>query len=88
MLGGIGDIGNWMDSTTGAFNYTGLVENMEMKAGAFYSMHFFFLNICRLATNIGSWICCSLGLACHQHQESPRLSAAEYDAGNSCSCSD
>ncbi|RAH56766.1 beta-glucosidase [Aspergillus piperis CBS 112811] len=31
-----GDIGNWMDSTTGAFNYTGLVENMEMKAGAFY----------------------------------------------------
>lgn len=37
---GIGDIGNWMDSTTGAFNYTGLVENMEMKAGAFYSMHF------------------------------------------------
>ncbi|KAI2832687.1 CAZyme family GH3 [Aspergillus niger] len=31
-----GDVGNWMDSTTGAFNYTGLVENMEMKAGAFY----------------------------------------------------
>lgn len=39
MLGGIGDVGNWMDSTTGAFNYTGLVENMEMKAGAFYSMN-------------------------------------------------
>ncbi|PYH87944.1 glycoside hydrolase, partial [Aspergillus ellipticus CBS 707.79] len=31
-----GDISNWMDTTTGAFNYTGLVENMDMKAGMFY----------------------------------------------------
>ncbi|KAL5360398.1 glycoside hydrolase superfamily [Aspergillus floccosus] len=31
-----GDVGNWMNSTTGAFNYTGLVENMKMKAGSFY----------------------------------------------------
>ncbi|KAJ5087747.1 hypothetical protein N7456_011363 [Penicillium angulare] len=31
-----GDITNWMDSTTGAFNYSGLVANMEMKAGMFY----------------------------------------------------
>lgn len=27
-----------MDSTTGAFNYSGLVANMEMKAGMFYGM--------------------------------------------------
>ncbi|PWY85838.1 beta-glucosidase [Aspergillus sclerotioniger CBS 115572] len=31
-----GDISNWMDTTTGAFNYTGLVENMDSKAGMFY----------------------------------------------------
>ncbi|CAG8920339.1 unnamed protein product [Penicillium salamii] len=31
-----GDVTNWMNSTTGAFNYTGLVANMEMKAGMFY----------------------------------------------------
>ncbi|KAL2833122.1 glycoside hydrolase superfamily [Aspergillus pseudoustus] len=31
-----GDIGNWMNSTTGEFNYTGLVENMKVKAGMFY----------------------------------------------------
>ncbi|KAK9610154.1 hypothetical protein V6Z98_010121 [Aspergillus fumigatus] len=31
-----GDITNWMNSTSGAFNYTGLVENMKMKAGSFY----------------------------------------------------
>lgn len=33
-----GDITNWMDPTSGAFNYTGLVENMETKAGMFYGM--------------------------------------------------
>ncbi|KAK1145728.1 hypothetical protein N8T08_003966 [Aspergillus melleus] len=31
-----GDITNWMDDTTGDFNYTGLVENMKWKAGMFY----------------------------------------------------
>ncbi|PLB38807.1 putative beta-glucosidase [Aspergillus candidus] len=31
-----GDITNWMNDTTGDFNYTGLVENMELKAGMFY----------------------------------------------------
>ncbi|KAF3396295.1 Periplasmic beta-glucosidase [Penicillium rolfsii] len=31
-----GDITNWMNQTSGAFNYTGLVANMEMKAGSFY----------------------------------------------------
>ncbi|KAJ5576186.1 hypothetical protein N7535_003112 [Penicillium sp. DV-2018c] len=31
-----GDITNWMDQNTGEFNYTGLVANMEMKAGMFY----------------------------------------------------
>ncbi|KAL1978419.1 hypothetical protein VTN31DRAFT_1278 [Thermomyces dupontii] len=31
-----GDVGNWMNATTGAFNYTGLVENMKTKAGGFY----------------------------------------------------
>ncbi|KAJ5345427.1 hypothetical protein N7452_003431 [Penicillium brevicompactum] len=31
-----GDVTNWMNSTTGEFNYTGLVANMEMKAGMFY----------------------------------------------------
>lgn len=27
---------NWMNLTTGAFNYSGLVENMETKAGMFF----------------------------------------------------
>ncbi|KAL2803357.1 glycoside hydrolase superfamily [Aspergillus granulosus] len=31
-----GDITNWMNSTSGEFNYTGLVENMKVKAGMFY----------------------------------------------------
>ncbi|KAJ5552632.1 hypothetical protein N7494_002010 [Penicillium frequentans] len=31
-----GDVTNWMDDTTGAFNYSGLVANMEEKAGMFY----------------------------------------------------
>ncbi|KAL2010358.1 hypothetical protein VTN00DRAFT_6165 [Thermoascus crustaceus] len=31
-----GDIANWMNTTSGAFNYSGLVENMETKAGMFY----------------------------------------------------
>lgn len=34
----LGDVTNWMNQTSGAFNYTGLVENMEMKAGSFYGM--------------------------------------------------
>lgn len=29
-----------MDIDTGEFNYTGLVENMEWKAGSFYGMVF------------------------------------------------
>jgi len=32
----VGDITNWMNATSGEFNYTGLVENMKMKAGSFY----------------------------------------------------
>lgn len=31
-----GDISNWINTTTDAFNYSGLVANMEMKAGQFY----------------------------------------------------
>ncbi|KAL5342870.1 glycoside hydrolase superfamily [Aspergillus crustosus] len=31
-----GDLTNWMDAETGAFNYSGLVENMRVKAGMFY----------------------------------------------------
>ncbi|GAM39900.1 hypothetical protein TCE0_034f11821 [Talaromyces pinophilus] len=31
-----GDIGNWMDPNTGAFNQSGLVDNMKTKAGSFY----------------------------------------------------
>ncbi|KAJ5519302.1 hypothetical protein N7453_001724 [Penicillium expansum] len=31
-----GDIANWMNSTTGAFNESGLIENMALKAGSFY----------------------------------------------------
>ncbi|KAF2755586.1 glycoside hydrolase family 3 protein [Pseudovirgaria hyperparasitica] len=31
-----GDIGNWMNSSTNAFNYSGLVANMEYKQGSFY----------------------------------------------------
>jgi beta-glucosidase len=33
-----GDITNWMDADTGDFNYTGLEENMKIKAGMFYGM--------------------------------------------------
>ncbi|KAI7975958.1 hypothetical protein EIK77_007284 [Talaromyces pinophilus] len=32
----VGDIGNWMDPNTGAFNQSGLVDNMKTKAGSFY----------------------------------------------------
>ncbi|KAL1306299.1 hypothetical protein AAFC00_004383 [Neodothiora populina] len=31
-----GDLGNWLNTTTGAFNRTGLVDNMQTKAGMFY----------------------------------------------------
>lgn len=31
-----GDISNWINTTTNAFNYSGLVTNMETKAGQFY----------------------------------------------------
>jgi beta-glucosidase len=31
----VGDIGNWMDPNTGAFNQSGLVDNMKTKAGSF-----------------------------------------------------
>ena len=31
-----GDISNWINTTNNAFNYSGLVANMEMKAGMFY----------------------------------------------------
>ncbi|CBF86402.1 hypothetical protein AN2217.2 [Aspergillus nidulans FGSC A4] len=31
-----GDITNWMNADTGEFNYTGLEENMKIKAGMFY----------------------------------------------------
>lgn len=28
-----------MDEDTGAFNYTGLVDNMNLKAGSFYGIY-------------------------------------------------
>ncbi|CAI7586645.1 unnamed protein product [Penicillium discolor] len=31
-----GDMGKWMNETTGAFNYTGLVEQMAERSGMFY----------------------------------------------------
>ena len=31
-----GDISNWINTTTDAFNQSGLVANMQMKAGQFY----------------------------------------------------
>lgn len=31
-----GDISNWLNTTSGEFNRTGLVENMKTKAGQFY----------------------------------------------------
>jgi len=31
-----GDISNWINTTSGVFNMSGLVANMEMKAGQFY----------------------------------------------------
>ncbi|KAK2796574.1 hypothetical protein FQN51_009265 [Onygenales sp. PD_10] len=34
-----GDLANWLNLTSGAFNYTGLVENMKYKAGMFYAGH-------------------------------------------------
>lgn len=30
-----------MDDETGAFNYTGLVDNMNLKAGSFYGIYTF-----------------------------------------------
>lgn len=33
-----GDITNWMNQDTGAFNYSGLEANMAEKAGMFYGM--------------------------------------------------
>ncbi|KAJ5958708.1 Glycoside hydrolase superfamily [Penicillium vulpinum] len=32
-----GDLTNWMNQDTGAFNYTGLVNSMQMKSGMFYA---------------------------------------------------
>lgn len=31
-----GDVSNWLNTTSGAFNYSGLVQNFEQKAGMFY----------------------------------------------------
>lgn len=31
-----------MNATTGAFNYTGLVENMKTKAGGFYGTNYLY----------------------------------------------
>ena len=31
-----GDISNWLNTTSGTFNHSGLVENFEQKAGQFY----------------------------------------------------
>ena len=31
-----GDISNWLNTTSGAFNHSGLVQNFEQKAGQFY----------------------------------------------------
>lgn len=31
-----GDVSNWLNTTTGAFNRSGLVDNMKTKAGSFY----------------------------------------------------
>jgi beta-glucosidase len=34
-----GDFESWIDTETNAFNYTGLVENMETRASSFYVGH-------------------------------------------------
>ncbi|PGH21364.1 hypothetical protein AJ80_03281 [Polytolypa hystricis UAMH7299] len=34
-----GDLTKWIDTTTNAFNYTGLVENMKTRASSFYVGH-------------------------------------------------
>ena len=31
-----GDVSNWLNTTTGAFNMSGLIDNMQYKAGSFY----------------------------------------------------
>lgn len=31
-----GDISNWLNTTSGAFNHSGLLQNFEQKAGQFY----------------------------------------------------
>lgn len=31
-----GDVSNWINTTSGAFNYSGLVTNMQTKAGTYY----------------------------------------------------
>ncbi|PGH12228.1 hypothetical protein AJ79_04408 [Helicocarpus griseus UAMH5409] len=34
-----GDLANWLNTTSGTFNYSGLVDNMKYKAGSFYVGH-------------------------------------------------
>lgn len=87
-----GDLANWLNTTSGAFNYTGLVENMESRAGSFYgtgscsaspllSLRFRVMDV---RANGSSWPFYPVGLACNQCQESPGLLGKEYHAGDSC----
>jgi hypothetical protein len=65
---GLGDVTNWMNQTSGTFNYTGLVENMEMKAGSFYGItlppdtHAQEAFLLTIGVHNFSGISCSLGL--------------------------
>jgi hypothetical protein len=84
-----GDITNWMNSTSGAFNYTGLVENMKMKAGSFYGRGSRILtSVNDSVDDVFSWLSRFLGLDCYECQESPGLSPAEHDAWDSGACPD
>ena len=74
-----------MDPNTGAFNYSGLVANMEMKAGMFYGKGYFFVyqRYDRYFTN-GLGICKYSGLryiisdACGEREKSPGLSNTKH----------
>lgn len=77
-----------MDDTTGAFNYSGLVANMEEKAGMFYGMHVSFRRLetlCKRMLTRYSRIPDFLGLVDGEYQAGPGLFDAEYHTWYSCS---
>lgn len=74
-----GDISNWLNTTSGGFNYSGLVENFDQKAGMFVSLSRMFLQSVRaLKGNAVRRIPHQLGVAGSQYQERPGLRSQQY----------